>query len=299
MTRTRRNVRDMVIAATILGASAALHRMLDHYKILDLTPISIFELTASDGKALALTFGAAVVAWICGIALGYLAGMAISTITVERLHLGEVVRWAKTFNFLFDAVYIVPLVVTLSLAGGFALYIDTHAWWLPRWVTGLGLVICSGFVLGGYQIYAAVYYATVQSRRETRALMRSLYLRPRGLGARLGRFGHRLRLVKSYRDAEIRSFAEAMKRALHLSIVAVMILEVVRPGIYESFFPSTGAQLGWTNGAGYGVQIAQSNFLFVRMSGVLWSVLFFDLFAVRLLEELMDHRWLQFDKARQ
>jgi hypothetical protein len=264
--------------------------------IAQLTPMSLFRLDLNTWIGLLLTFAGSLVAWVIGLAVGWALGIGVAALTVEEVAQKDIKALAYHIDNLFDALWVVPLVLTLGLASGFGLYLQTELG-LKSWIVAIGLLGISGVVLGGYGVYKSIYAATTSAKQDSLLLTQSLFFRPRGKTQ--SRAARRVRLVVSLRDCEINSFCEALPRAFHLAIVAVMILEVVVPYFYERIFPSSGAVQAWASGAGYQVLHGQQQVQIQTIAGVIWAVFIFDRLAVALLDEVIELRWLRHYRGRQ
>ena len=271
----------------------SIDRALDTPKawLFQVLPNSIFRLSADMWRGLALTFCSALFAWAIGSLGGYALGLCFGATLINgsapHAHTG---RYA---NKVYDALYVIPFVLTVSLFYAFSMNLHVR-YGLPRILVGVIVVAVSGLMLGGYHVYKSVYESVLHAKRENRVLVNSLFLRDDDAVSWITGLRQRLLKVKRLRDCEISKFCESLPRALHLSIVAVMIVESIVPSFYETFIPQSGITKAWLGGAGRMILTAQQNYQFQVIAGCIWAVLFFDWIVSTIMEFGLRHRWLRY-----
>lgn len=264
------------------------------YKI---SPGSVFQLHTDDLKALGVTFATAVFAWASGAIVGYLAALFAAGTMLVKSGNSRLRAFGITVNQIFETAYVVPLVLTVgcafSFADGVRREVDS-----PKPLVWLMVVVIGGTALGGYSVYRSMFKAVTEARGDSRYLIASLDFQQND-GRALGRYRQAFADVLRLRDCEILGYCDNLERALHLSIVTVMIIETVIPNIHELLFPSTGQLTEWLGGAGYIVVRAKNFGDPGRIAGLVWAVLIFDHLAVTALGIVTRSRWLRhYEKAK-
>jgi hypothetical protein len=239
------------------------------------------------------------VAWFIGVVGGYFIGLFVSStigIPDRPRRFSHVGRYADLF---FEAFYIIPLVLTLSL--GYSLVMSFYTKYdFPRFFIVIFMISLAGLTLGGYNVYKSVYLAVRYAKRESCYITESLYFRNSEIDLRnkditgwWRELGARINTVKRLRDIEIRSILDTLPRALHLSIVSVMILESITPSFYEHVLPQSGMALSWLGGTGRQILTAQQNNQFELIAGCVWTVLCFDWICSWFIERTINFWWLR------
>jgi len=249
---------------------------------------SIFALSKQHWIGLAFTCAAAmlacVTAWVGGNAIGYLAGALATTDGKGFRATGHGV------NALYDLIYIIPVVLTLSLT--ISVVMKDLSAGDSRAFIAIIAVMAAGLFLGGYQIYEAVFSAVTNPKEANKFLVESLYFKKRGEGT-VANIHERFLMVKRLCDCEILSYSAAYTRSVHLSIVAVVILETVRPNLYEMVFPQGGASLDQYGGVGQLVLRAQSLTANETIVGLLVCIWLFDLVMIIAVGSIIKWLWLR------
>lgn len=264
----------------------------------NLTPLSIFKLEPGTLKAFGLTAMSSLLAWGAAIggggALGVLAASATLSEPKNRVARFLLRRLSK-LNILYDGLYVVPVVLTLSLM--FAVLMRFFmAGVFPRVVVAVGLIVFAGMVLGGYHVFQAIYNAAAEPKWTSRVLVRSL-MYPDIRRGYLGRLQGAIEEVRRLVGCEIKMLCQALEHALHLSIVAVVILETITPQVYEFVFPQTGASVGWLGGVGQEVISAQQTYSFDVIAGAIWLVILFDWLLLQLIQSGARATWLGYYRS--
>lgn len=270
---------------------------------IQISPISLFRLTSDHYIALFFTLSSAVVAWFFAIVIGYILGHLVGLASVHESS-SKYLRWISvTVREIYNIIYIIPLVITLNLCYSLLMYHKVHHD-LPGWVVVVGSIAVTGIALGGYQVFINTYKAVVRSGDERLYLTKSLFSRPDQVTGATGLKGQAIKFIKPYRQSsiiakrlanfEIRSFVSALEIAFHLAVVGVVILESITPQFYEYLIPQTGVLLSWGGGVGRLVLVAQSNYQFQIIAGMLWAVVFFDGCIVFLINLFARNRWLKY-----
>lgn len=247
-----------------------------------LLPLSLFTLTQDYVLAIALTCVAATTCFFLAWLTGYWIGMLASAVG-RTPYLWPV---SSVVELLMDAVYVIPLVLTVSLVYG-PLQIQTineDAW--RGWITVATLAVGT-FVLAGYQIFDVVTKSTSRPDHRAEALVSSLYFPARQpMKALRARFGHLGRLL----DHQIEGYTQAISRSLHLSLVAVVIVEMIVQQLYS--------HVGFSGDAAYGVGGLVAKQLqsvdTTTVSAFVWALLAYDLLASWLVRKWIDRKYLRF-----
>ncbi|MBZ5589777.1 MAG: hypothetical protein LAO05_14570 [Acidobacteriia bacterium] len=166
---------------------------------------------------------------------------------------------------------------------------------MPKWLVSMAMVSVTGLALAGYTVYKCVVTAVVFAGDEHLFLAESLFIPGRALRV-LRRARVRLVQVRRLRDFDIAVFAEALRRAFHLAVVSIVILETVTPAFYELVLPQGGVDKPWLGGVGKVVLRAQQTSNFELIAGCIWCVLFFDWIVVSIIDATLWRRWLRFQR---
>ncbi len=258
-------------------------------------PNTVFRLSLNMWLGICLTFLASLVAWAGAMILGYALGVIAGAAIVDKQHAPFFNAFGKSVNQVFDAVYIIPFVLTITLVYASAMTYHVAA---GSHLSGPGVValvlIASGLVLGGYHVYKGVYEAVANAKYESRVLVDSVYSRFDGRGTHIGNAllcwekAHRLR------DCEIEAFSRGILRAFSLAVVAVMIAEAVTPSFYDLLLPQARVAKPWLGGIGRQIITSQSTYDFETIAGAMWVVFLFSATFGVIMWKVMSKRWLQY-----
>jgi hypothetical protein len=289
-----RVITRVVTWGLILVVLFAIDKILDQPKqwIFQILPTSLFRLDKNLWLGLLLTFATSLFSWFLGIVGGYTIGLFVSSTIIDPDRTHPFVRSAHHADRLLDAIYIVPLVLTLSLSYALTMSFILQ-YRFPRFVVAIAMTAVAGLTLGGYQVYKSIYESVVHAKRESRYLTEGLFFRKEQRQPRLRRFIWHFIRVKELRDCEIASFCQSVPKAFHLSIVAIMILESITPSFYELLIPQSGIAPAWLGGAGRQILTAQQNNEFQIIAGCIWAVLFFDWTVTWLIDWHLRRKWLR------
>lgn len=282
----------------VLLAWAVLDAVLQQFKVMwgNASPLCLRNLTWEAMAALSLTFAASVVAWLIGCLGGYVIGIAVGVgFLKEKTETPP--RWSFVFlsgarlaNWVYDAVYLIPLVLTLNLT----LALMRNHYGADRPWVAVVMIAVAGLSLAGYNVYKSIYTSVVHAKSENDYLTESLLLTQHG-----NSLVRRVRKVISLRDCEVMSFCDSITRGFHLSIVAVMILESLVRSFYEWVIPQHAKYAEILGGTGQIILRAQSEYEYGLIAEVIWATLLLDLFLVGIIELFLHHRWRKYYKGKE
>lgn len=289
----------------ILGGVMLVGSLLDYLMkypdrlIAQILPNSVARLSAEHFKGLGMTFLASLFAWAAAVGVGYSLGMLSACAVVDKKTWPPLRRLGRAVDRFYEVIWVVPFVLTISLAFAIGMRMHTDDG-LPREIVGVTLIAVCGIVLGGFQVYRSIYHAVNDAKDEDRYLVLSLYSL---FGQRTGaRFWYPLCnawvRARRLRDCEIRQFREAIITSFFLSLVAVMILEMVTPSVYEWLLPQSGIAHKWLGGAGRQILEAQQNYSYEKIAGVIWIVIGFTWTVGYLVHAVTDRLWLKYYGGR-
>ena len=278
----------LVLLTFVLWAE---HELVGRFEVLfDFLPTCLRLLTPTSWLAVLITGTTAcllfLLAWLGGYLLALTAGVfAVSSYNSLRLI-------ANLIDNCMDFFYIVPIVLTIALVHT---PISAAAWrneLSPVWVS-LAPLIVSVFLLSGYQVYECCYKAITTPDDRARYLIGALYMKPAKW------FGHpfeRLITLNRRIDFDIRGYGGALYRALHLSFVAVVIVEMVVPPIYQPIYQAISSSIPVNDGLLFGVggrvnQLRQSLLHLEQIAGMVWALALFDLVAQGCLRRWVAWRF--------
>lgn len=271
--------------------------------LINILPFSIFELTREHYIALMFTLLSSVVAWFFAVVIGYILGQLVGLVSIHK-NITKYLHYLSTVaKESYNIIYIIPLVITLNFVYAVLNSFKTD-YNLPSWIVALGAIATAGIALGGYQVFMVCYNAVIRSGEHRLFLAQSLYSKHDDVDHGNFKFKGYLKkhlrslvTVRRLTDFEIRSFANALEIAFHLAVVAIVILETITPQFYELILPQSGVSPKWSGGIGRLVLIAQSNYNFHLIAGMLWAVVFFDFFFIIVLTFFIQRRWLKFYRS--
>jgi hypothetical protein len=192
---------------------------------------------------------------------------------------------------IFDFFYIIPIVVTIGLV--FAVLLPIALQNSNTWIIAVGTISIATFILGGYQIFEAIYRSGISPAEKNLTLVNSLYIGRNLVVPGLSSFRDALVKVLRLRDANIPAYTNAVVRAFHLSLVSVVIVESVRPAIYEYIFPQSGVAVDRFGGVGQMILNAQGTAAIDTIVGLIWALFLFDALIVFLIERYIHSRYLK------
>jgi hypothetical protein len=236
---------------------------------------AIYTMTASTFAFVVATIG------------GYVTGLCAAVLARSKL---TKLRIAGAGIFrLMEMLYVIPVVATMSLTIAFLTGKFSRD---GLWIIAVFAISIAAIALGGYQVFETIYRSTVLPKEADRLLVRSLYTpySPTGLfGPAARQFVSANRLV----DFSIRDFSNAIRRAFHLSVVAVVTLESIKPQLYELIFPQPGIVFQRFGGIGQVLLSAQSDASFPLIIVMILALLFFDFIAVGLISWYLNWKYLR------
>lgn len=250
----------------------------------------LFALGPEQWKAIGITFGTSLVAFLIATCGGWTLGHLVAASVVNPSEDSVIYRGIAKFDVIYGGVYIVPLVLTLGFthaAGG--MLADRYN--LPNAFVAVLIVTVASLALGGYMVYRSIFQATKQASADARYLVSNMHM-PECKGPAFWRaFRGRLLSARRYRDCQIHSCCDAVVMAFHLAVVSVMILESITPQFYELLWPQTGPIYTALGGVGRQIVIAQQANAVQLIAGYVWAVVIFDFIVVSLIELALYRRW--------
>jgi hypothetical protein len=256
-----------------------------------ISPGSLFQLGRGDWLALMVSFATSLFIWGAGILIGYTSALLAGGALILRGGQSRFRGVAMFINQAYDTIYVVPLVLTVGCTYA-AADAGRRQIAAPKPFEWLAIMVVAGAALGGFQIYRAIYSSVINAKSDSRYLIASLDFQDRHRFGGMNRYRQALANVLRLRDCEIAGYCDAVERALHLSIVTVMIVETVIPMVHEFLLPSAGQTANWRGGAGYVVMMASQSGDMERIAGIVWAVLLFDHLVVTLFSAASRRLWL-------
>ena len=269
------------LVSNLLGAA---------WNIRFLTPIALLSLNAEHYWGLVFTAIATGFGFFIAVILGSALGILAASLKVMNGRGVQVV--GASISKVFDFFYIVPIVVTLGLA--FALLLPYAITNYQTWIIAVGTITVATFILGGYQVFEAIYRSAVAPSEKNLILVDSIYSgRHRWRVPGLPSMRDAVTKVLRLKDTNVQAYTNAVVRAFHLSLVSVVIVESVRPAIYEYIFPQTGIIQDRYGGVGQMILSAQGTAAIDTIVGLIWALFLFDAVVVLLIEKYLHSRYLK------
>ena len=298
--------KHFIIWASVLALSAIIEFSLGPVEeyLLRLSPISIWKLPERAGYAIVATVIASLVAWLSALAVGGILGLFTAAGELAAQKKGKPWKvWHATANGIrrtFTALYVIPLVLTLSVIGTVLLKLEIENT-LNGGMVGVLLVIASGITLAGQRIYIALDDAVRTASSDDLMIASSLYLGQERY--RYAWVGEITRLWKEARfliGCRISLLMQAVEQAFHLAVVGVVILETtsVVPYIYEKLFPQEAKVLEWGGGIGRVIIDGQNATNPELVAGAVWLILIIDSFIAWGIREYSYSRWVHPYRSR-
>lgn len=283
-------MRDKLRQLMLWGCLGAISLSLDKiwHSFSSFLPASILSLGKEYWQALPLTIGASFCAWLVAVFGGFALGHLVGAMELNKLDHPGFARIGLNLNMVFQALYVIPFVLTISLTSSLAYRALYNFDFSGPIVVGI-LVAVAGLTLGGFQVYKSVYESVAKAKNENKVLVDALYFRPPRLAV-IAPF----KTVSRLHDCEITSFWSALEFAAHLSIVAIMILEAIVPHFYELILGNAGQADAWKSGLGYLVSLAQYNLQYERVAGCIWLILLIDLIWTTAIDFFSYRTWRRF-----
>ena len=288
-----------VAAAFILMVGAIIQeQFLNGSFLMQFSPWAVKQLEFEDWMALCITgfiscffFG---ISW----AIGYVLALIISCVALMKNR--SVKLLAFLVNNVIEFVYIIPIILTIAIIYTPLIVKASHNEISQGWAIAVPL-LAGVFVLSGYQIYAACYQAAVFPDDRARALIDALYIpqTPRYLPHRIRSIYYTI--IRRI-DFDVRSYRNALGLALHLSFVAVVIVEMSIPnlywnlsnmGLYWNLSSIVEDHRGLQAGIGYRVLDLRNSYQLERIAGIIWGLAMFAGVAGLLLRSLLKRRFDQ------
>jgi hypothetical protein len=265
-----------------------------------LLPSTAWQVLRDYWSAVLMTAAGSIVAFAGALCIGWSLGLlgAASHIAAR-----EKTGWAgtsaqgasSTIFHVYNLVYLIPFVLTVTLIQ--SLMSDAS----PPSRAGC-LLIVAGIALGGYQIFLTFYKSATAAPSVNRELVGAILHRQFSInwlnwisGLPLLRpVVANLSSARRLRDCNIHAFCEALERAWHLSIVAVMIVESLIGSFYELLLPEGAAYIAWKSGLG-GLVLSNTGQMSSRIIfGSIWIILIVDWIGLELIRLFTSKKWLKY-----
>ncbi|UZJ39804.1 hypothetical protein OO185_01535 [Prosthecochloris sp. SCSIO W1102] len=266
--------------------------------LLRLSPISIYKLPIHAYFSIIATIIASLIAWLAALTIGGALGLFTAAGELASREKGPVyASWnslSKAIRRTFNAIYVIPLVLTLSVVGTILLQLHSNKSINSQQV-GFILIIASGITLAGQRIYIALDDAISTASSDDLILANSLYLGNDENAHNSLRKFYRLWLeAKFLISCRISLLTQAIEQAFHLSVVGVIILETtsVAPFIYEYIFPQEGAIINWGGGIGRVIIDGQNATNPELVAGAVWLILLIDSALAWLIRSRIYKNWI-------
>lgn len=285
---------NVLLTGLLIIAILAVGRITEvavHSFRLDLiTPLSMLQLSLVDWSDVALTTISSVLSFLVATGAAYTLGLIASFLTKSQGSTAKMV--GLSISELFRFLYIVPLVLTITLV--VTLLLGQN---IEGRIPGIGVVAGSLFFsalcIAGYPVFWTVYRGAVRPDRRHELVVDAIYLPPRRLWYLIPVPRHVV-VSKRLNDGSIVNLTESIERAWHLTIVAVVIVESVVPGLYQylsdtfGFFNNTDLK-----GVGRNVIVAQSILSSTRVFGLMWALFCVDAVGLATISLLLRRRYLR------
>lgn len=249
-----------------------------------LLPSSMVYLGSSDWLSFGVTAVVSIVTFILAVGFSYFFGLGTALLATSRHAPARLI--SLFIDTIFRFLYIVPVVLTTSMVFAIllGLYLDNIGF--PAAGLVIGTIIFSTICIGGYPIYFTIYTSVVAPDRRHALLVDALYHSPRRVGT--AAFSRRVAEAVRLTDGKATTFCEGIERAWHLTIVAVVIVESIVPGLYQYIGVSEGIK-----GIGRSVIEAQSLDGTYRVMGFMWALFLFDLAVLSLVKRVLQKKYLR------
>lgn len=269
-----------------------------------LSPVSTWQLPRHAYTAVVLTLVASLISWLVSIVVGYATGIVASAAALSQKRATRPLwtiplMWCvEHIRLVFEILFVVPLVLTLSLALTLLLGWNLERQ-IPRGLVLVGMILTSGVALAGHRVFMAVSDAVVNAAREDELLAESVYrpeprrmIRPLFIKP-LRRFFRDLQDSHFLAGCRIEMLAQAVEQAFHLAVVGVVIAETVAPGLYEYYFVQGEATPRWIGGIGKVISDGQNATNPELVAGAIWLIVGIDLVIVSIVRLITARLWLQ------
>jgi hypothetical protein len=296
------NVRDLAILMIVWWILDSVFDMPKAW-LREFGPKSLYYLSGDVWLSFFYTFTSALYAFLCAVLLGFVVGLIVGCMILThsraKLPFGGI---GHVINLAMDWMYVVPVVLTIGLSYTLLVGWKTQTTLtssVAGWTVVCVMLAVCGMTLGGYNVYKAVFGAVHDVSRMDRLFVDSLYfgIMPREHGLVRPFIRQAVKVVKLC-DLRAKTFNEAIEKAFHLSIVAVIILETILPLFYEQLVPQSGVVHRSLSGIGWHVLKAQSSQDYRTLAGCIWAVLLFDMVMIFLLKLIMTALWLRYYSER-
>jgi hypothetical protein len=210
-----------------------------------LSPFSIFSTTGVLLRAVVITTAFAwssfVVCWFLGYTLAIICALVAKPVAIF-------LRNMMDFFYIVPIVLVIPLVQLLLKSTAHAGVLENQ--W-PLYLAAAIPILAGAFFLSGYEVFDSCYQAMMYPDDRTQRLVDALYVH-------IPKHGRRRIMVKIVTlgrliDFNIQAYNSAVLRALHLSFVAVVIVEIIIPGVYSNIFHSMSGSVVIDDGFLFGV----------------------------------------------
>lgn len=282
-----RQRRRLVLAGALLLVIFLFHELISliikesHVDLL--LPWSMFYLDRNDWIAVAVTSVASLISFLVTVSVAFGLGIGTALLVKSRKHAAKLA--GLSVDMVYRFLFIVPVVLTTTLVITLLLRLTFSG--MPAPMLVLGSLLFSSLCIAGYPVYYTIYRGAVQPDRRHELLVDSLYINKRKvlyLPIPI-QFAYNKRL----NDGQVRNYCDSVERAWHLTIVAVIIVESISPGLYQHLL--AGTQDAQVSGVGRLVIEAQSINGTYRVVGFMWALFLFDLLGLTILQWFLKRRY--------
>jgi hypothetical protein len=235
-----------------------------------------------------LSFGTtaivSILTFMVAVGLSYALGISTAMMATSR---HAAARLTSLFvDTIFRFLYIVPVVLTTSMVFAVLLGLFLQNTGFPAIGLVIGTIVFSAVCIGGYPIYFTVYTSVVSPDRRHALLVDALHHSSRRLGT--AAFSRRVAETVRLTDGKATAFCEGVERAWHLTIVAVVIVESIVPGLYQYLEVPDEVK-----GVGRSVIEAQSLDGTYRVMGFMWALFLLDLAVLTIIKRIRKQKYLR------
>lgn len=252
-------------------------------------PLSIGTLTANDWYAFLATSSSAIVSYTIVVFIAYWLGVIASVFA--RSTAWQVKLFGASLAHLYNFFFVVPVVLTATMVMTVLLKKSSEGV-IPGPLVVSGSMVFAALCIAGYPIFWSLFKGSVHPDNRHGLLVQALYDPTET--SRLAVVRTRVALVRRLNDGQIRNFADSIERAWPLTIVSVVIIESIHPGIYGFLhisFPGLAEYV--SGGVGREVIQAQHSLDVAKVWGFMWVLFLLDLVGMLIIDLALERRYLR------